>query len=455
MKEIDNVSELDEEEIKLEDNKPSVASLHDYEKEEFIKKMDKLGDRLTKLFLKKFEDEEKGLLSNKELSKIAEYVAMSEKAKSIVPLPDKDTLQKDINKRKKELLKDPFFLTYCNVDLTPKSVKNLIDHTIRIYDEKYDKLLFDDEVNVFHISIERYQEANKCFIEEDIDKRLPFIVDRRNEGSMDYDTLTKRFNQRTNIVKDKINRDQPYTAVNILEAADYVIACTLKTKAAKNSLFERIKIEKDGKTEDDIAKLNEHAEQMREDLLKDPKFMNLLMNKTPRGKLYEKYIESIKKDIDHDLGEQNKLKTKRKTDVKFKDFEEEYLNKTTCTIGVEEYEAIVKAYDELTKINKGKDPSKYMKALTSSCQDFLQEFDNGDGVVSAKTLDKFNKAALNYYNERKGTLFGPSTGKGQARLKNVEGMIRITGGLMNPINDKIQTEYNKEVKKVQAKSLGM
>ena len=33
MKEIDNVPELDEEKIKLEDNKPSVASLYDYEKE--------------------------------------------------------------------------------------------------------------------------------------------------------------------------------------------------------------------------------------------------------------------------------------------------------------------------------------------------------------------------------------------------------------------------------------
>jgi hypothetical protein len=61
-------------------------------------------------------------------------------------------------------------------------------------------------------------------------------------------------NNTIEVIETHVDKDEIFSASDKMQAVDYVLAKTLKTKAAKNALFESVK--KPGTEEIDVEKLN-------------------------------------------------------------------------------------------------------------------------------------------------------------------------------------------------------
>ncbi len=410
----------------------------------------KLGRSLTYKFKYKKLTDDYSPTSDDMLEDIALYFALRDKEEIFFNSKkemETAAYNEDVKRRQKEYLKAPFFVSFMKIDCTPDLICMYVDEIIRKNGEETGIVYTGNRVDAFAALRITYKDEKAAY-EKSVANRTPMVSCSQDNKYLSLDSVMNMINNTIEVIETHVDKYEIFSAADKMQAVDYVLAKTLKTKAAKNALFESVK--KPGTEEIDVEKLNEKIEKMRDELLNDPR-LNEVMNKRPgRADLYSEYRDTVTNSINKSIKNEKSASKKRKNDAKYKEFAREYMSDKKVSIDYKDYDTIKRQYDELVIANKGKDPSDYMKKLVEACQTFMSAFDEGDGVVKASVVEAFNKACLKYYDKRQGVISGPSTGKGQARLEIAAKMIEVTDGVMKPVKAEMNKAYEAEQKKMKA-----
>ena len=408
------------------------------------------GYSLTNTFKYKKYSYDYSPTSDDMLEDIALYFALRDKEE--IFFNSKEEMEtaaynEDVKRRQKEYLKDPFFVSFMKIDCTPDLICMYVDEIIRKNEEETGIAHTGNRVDAFAALRITYKDEKAAY-EKSVANRTPMVSCSQDNKYLSLDSVMNMINNTIEVIETHVDKDEIFSASDKMQAVDYVLAKTLKTKAAKNALFESVK--KPGTEEIDVEKLNEKIEKMRDELLNDPKFSEVLNKRLGRGDLYSEYKDVVHADIQKKIANEKRVSKKRKTDAKYKEFAEDYMYDKKISVDYKDYDTIKTQYDELVVANKDKKPSDYMKKLIETCQAFMAAYDEGDGVVNASVVDAFNKACLKYYDKRQGVISGPATGKGQARLEIAANIIDVTSNIMKPVKAEMNKAYEAEQKKMKA-----
>ena len=392
-----------------------------------VDKVDRLSDKLTKYFRRKYREGEEVVYDALLLDKMAEYFSTRDKIFEEQVNPDKilytpEEYKKNIDERKKEYLSDPFFVNFLKIEASSEYV---YAHGLSGVRDNYQSL--------------RHAAA------DNINGNLsPFLGRHLKSGVIDYDTLKTRCQNKAERLSSSRSANARFIVSDYMDAADLIVAKTLTTKAAKNSIIEKCKTADSANI--DLSKFNEQINEMRKEISRDPIFLKVMADHTPKRDFYKAYRNAVNAEINKNIKAGSQRKKQLKNNAAMRDFATSFLDTSSYNIAPDRIEIIQSTYADLAALNKGKDPSEYMQKLTDAYEDVIKEIAKNGGYVKASTINTLHKAALKYYDKRQGIISGPSTGKGQARLETVEKLIKTT----EPLIKTISRDFNKSYKSFKA-----
>lgn len=346
------------------------------------------------------------------------YSVISEKNKYDKILYTPEEYNKKISTIKKKYTSEPFFEFYLKMEG---------DSGV------YDKDVLTDIVNDY------YQAYNR--VKKEREDRTSIFGKNVNSGLIDYETLIKLCHHKAKSLTTSRSANASFKAADINSAAELVILNTLTTNAAKKTIMEKCKAA--GRDVIDLAKLNAQIVEMRKEVSKDPIFIKMMLNRTPKTEFYKEYRNAVTAEINNNIKSQKQKQKALGKDKKRKTFAEHYLENTKFNISNEQIEQVQLTYVELVALNKGKKPSEHMEKLIDAYETFIKEYGMNGGTVSGKTIEQLNQSGLKYYDKRQGIISGPSSDKGQARLGTVEKLLKTTEPLMKNVNSEVDKAYKK------------
>lgn len=399
-----------------------------------VARLNSLAEELDKYFRNKRRKHEEAVYDSALLDKMAEFFATYDKIEEESKRPEKifyspEEYNKEINVRKKEFLNDPFFSLYLKTEV---SAERIGYQSLRDVHNKYNTM--------------------STIVREAVDNvDAPFLGDALMRGIIEYDTLKEYCQNKLTDLKKSGVEDGRFYASQYTDAVDLVIAGTLTTKAAKNSVLAKCIDKTTGHI--NLEKFNAQVTEMRKEIRRDPRLLKLIENHTPAAVFLDEYRSAVKSDINKNIKENSEKSNRIKKDRRLKVFAEKFLDNTTYNIPADKMEAIQTTYADLVALNKGKKPSEYMEKLMASYEDFFKEYGMNGGFVKGSTINSLHKRALKYYDKRMGIIAGPQSGKGAARLDTVEKLIKSTEPLMKVVDKDFNKNYKKflaDEKKAQA-----
>lgn len=399
-----------------------------------VARLNSLAEELDKYFRNKRRKHEEAVYDSALLDKMAEFFATYDKTEEESKSPEKifyspEEYNKEINARKKEFLNDPFFSLYLKTEV---SAERIGYQSLRDVHNKYNTM--------------------STIVREAVDNvDAPFLGDALMRGIIEYDTLKEYCQNKLTDLKKSGVEDGRFYASQYTDAVDLVIAGTLTTKAAKNSVLAKCIDKTTGHI--NLEKFNAQVTEMRKEIRRDPRLLKLIENHTPAAVFLDEYRSAVKSDINKNIQENSEKSNRIKKNRRLKVFAEKFLDNTTYNIPTDKMEAIQTTYADLVALNKGKKPSEYMEKLMASYEDFFKEYGMNGGFVKGSTINSLHKRALKYYDKRQGIIAGPQSGKGASRLDTVEKLIKSTEPLMKVVDKDFNKNYKKflaDEKKAQA-----
>ena len=277
---------------------------------------------------------------------------------------------------------------------------------------------------------------------------LLFVADTIDEedGKLSKETIQEKCK---NILSDKSNTGDYLSMDQFLLAANRIVADTLLSPAAEKTFYTDTKLLKDG--EPDQKLVNKAFIEMRDQVINDPIFREVLVTRPETDKVVELYRKAVNKEINKKIKAEKADIARRKEntslDSAFKKFGEE----EAIAISEEEYKQILDAKKKLEQFNEGKKPSDHMKRLITALDNVIREYGKDGDNIKVNTLTELNSASLNYYNKRQGILFSPLTDNGKARYATVEKLTFVT----DQINTRCKDEFSRtRVPQQQQKQMG-
>ena len=399
-----------------------------------VARLNSLAEELDKYFRNKRRKHEEAVYDSALLDKMAEFFATYDKIEEESKSPEKifyspEEYNKEINARKKEFLNDPFFSLYLKTEV---SAERIGYQSLRDVHNKYNTM--------------------STIVREAVDNvDAPFLGDALMRGIIEYDTLKEYCQNKLTDLKKSGVEDGRFYASQYTDAVDLVIAGTLTTKAAKNSVLAKCIDKTTGHI--NLEKFNAQVTEMRKEIRRDPRLLKLIENHTPAAVFLDEYRSAVKSDINKNIKENSEKSNRIKKNRRLKVFAEKFLDNTTYNIPADKMEAIQTTYADLVALNKGKKPSEYMEKLMASYEDFFKEYGMNGGFVKGSTINSLHKRALKYYVKRQGIIAGPQSGKGAARLDTVGKLIKSAEPLMKVVDKDFNKNYKKflaDEKKAQA-----
>jgi hypothetical protein len=237
---------------------------------------------------------------------------------------------------------------------------------------------------------------------------------------------------------------------NSVTAANYIIAKTMTSKAAKatffNGLSEEVKenLDMKGNSHKETyyrdTEVEKRINTMKKQILKDPLFQETMSMEGVKIKdVYSTYKAKVNAEINRKIKSNAVAEKTINKDKNYLDYQN-YMTKKTNVIDEESMKEIQNVYKSLQEYNKGKKPSDEMKDLMNSLKPLAENNDK-----SMEALSILNKAAMKYYDKRQGLFFSPFTDNGKARLDSVEKLVRIT----NPKMEGLRKEFFDQQKQKQ------
>ena len=241
------------------------------------------------------------------------------------------------------------------------------------------------------------------------------------------------------LFKEKLDRrvfgDRFNYFYNLKDAAELTVLNYLISPGAKRMFYGKGLQNNDGNTERPYGKLIPDADgkykksdilaavkELRDSLLKDQKFMDLLSTKPKTETFYAMYTDANITDINNMLRE-DENRINRRSPL------------SNPAIGVEnlsdeEKEYFIRTKDELDTIYRmnGKFRSDYMKNIYNSLTEIVNIINHPETENNqfGLKLNELKSNSLKYYKERRGMIFSPLTSRGQQRLEIVENLAAKT-----------------------------
>ncbi len=232
------------------------------------------------------------------------------------------------------------------------------------------------------------------------------------------------------------DQNKPLGRNDFLKAANLIVADTLLKSSSDMTFFDADNLKANKGY--DINKVNEAIVNMREQVINDPLFQEVMQKYTTGDRIVADYKAAVKAEIKEKIKVQKQLDQKMKKDKAQAEAEKNKFDETNVTVEKNDLELIRDIYQKIEKYNKGKDPSDEMKRLTKALGDVTENAENqGEGyTVNAAKLDELNKATLGYYSARQGKVFSPFTEAGKARLGAVEKLAFTTDRIMKGVRSR-------------------
>ncbi len=242
-----------------------------------------------------------------------------------------------------------------------------------------------------------------------------------------------------NYIRETKGRNQPFNRIEIMEAADLVIANMLTAKAADAAVFSKVDLGyKNGVL--DEKKLKSTIKDMRTELLSSPEFLQTLARKVSPADFYSEYKKELNRNVNKTIkDEYARNKAVSKTNRAERTRINKFLRENVQEISAKQAKEIVTAYENLLEYNKGKDPSDRMEKLMNALEAVVEEIGTGAGKkqVHMNKLTNLNKYTMKYYDHRQGLIFSPITDDGKSRLAAVERLSKVT----NQISKKMAKDH--------------
>lgn len=223
-------------------------------------------------------------------------------------------------------------------------------------------------------------------------------------------------------------RTQPFNRVEIMDAADLIIAKTLTAKAADTAVFKKVEVGLSNGVLD-RHKLKSTIKDMRTELISSPEFLDTFSKRLSPSEFYNEYRKAINKNVNKTIKDEYTRskavsKTKRTDRLRINRFLKENVQEITA----KQAKDIKTAYENLLEYNKGKDPSDRMDKLMKALKAVVLEMGTGNGnkQIHMDKLTKLNKYTMEYYDHRQGVFFDPITDDGKSRLSAVEKLSKVT-----------------------------
>ena len=257
----------------------------------------------------------------------------------------------------------------------------------------------------------------------------------------------------------RLNNNNKHTGLNLkqsdfLSAANLIVTDTLINSASDKTFFATESLKYGNGNNYDVHKVNEAFIAMRDQVIKDPIFEELMTRRISGDKIVSAYKAAVKAAVNEKIASQNSIDKALKKDENAKNKQLYNYMKIDATVEQADFDMIRDTYEKIKKYNEGKKPSDEMKRLTAALEKVTKsakpEKENGDVKVNAIHLDELNKATLGYYSARQGRVFSPFTDAGKARLGAVEKLAFTTDRLMNGVKAKAEA-----MQKQQAKGMGV
>lgn len=224
--------------------------------------------------------------------------------------------------------------------------------------------------------------------------------------------------------------DKVFDRMEIVDAADHVIAGMLKAKTSDKAFFAGCnKPENEQKYTRD--ELNNKINTLREKLINDKVFIRTVLKGVPANELADEYKAELKTKINKKIDRRTAYDRAFKSRNVNRQTRENYLNGKVINLSKDQRDTLLKLREDLNRYNQDASPSGRMERLTTALNNVL---DNYGHNVNAKDMNELNRAALTYYDRRQGIIFdGPLTASGKNRFKTVEEIIRVTDKVMKPV----------------------
>ncbi len=300
---------------------------------------------------------------------------------------------------------------------------------------QYKEALQNEKTN--YVQFKQY--ANTSLKKGDDTYKAPYIM--FNMAVVDDDFSKEEIKQTCKEMLDQSKSDIGVSKKDFLKAANLVVADTLLSPAIDKSFYDSEKVKSNGVP--DLLKLNKAVIEMRDQILQDPIFQDVINSRPSYKDFVSKYKDAVRKEVNKKISSEKAEKEAVKGNASLQTQHDKFAKETSLELTGKEFDLIKETRENLKKYNEGKKPSDHMKRLTDALDEVIRQKESGKNP-KINALEELNSAALNYYNKRQGMIFSPLTDDGKARLSAVEKLSFTTDKIANRCKEEFKQARNAE-----------